>query len=244
MQCQQGFTLIELLVVIAIIAILAGMLLPALARAKEKAKRVQCVSNLKQQGVAVALYMGDFSDTFPSPGGAPTGTPDSVWAYSNYGGKQGSEYPYQLRVLNPYVAISGKVSTNSEGAARVFFCPGDNGGLAADWPADRKPTFYDTLGCSYIYNSSANHNDDIEGLVNKKGNQIRNTVRTVLVNDTSFNIHFNGYKTFQRLYWHDKQKLGMANVAFVDTHVGYFQATINKPDFKRGSAWSFVYDDP
>ena len=105
---NRGFTLIELLVVIAIIAILAAMLLPALAKAKERAYQTACIANLKQVGIALKMYTDDYGDYFPVAAD-PNVTPPLLWTTT----------------LGPYLPVSGTPTspTGYGSENKVFVCP-------------------------------------------------------------------------------------------------------------------------
>jgi prepilin-type N-terminal cleavage/methylation domain-containing protein/prepilin-type processing-associated H-X9-DG protein len=141
MPIRRGFTLIELLVVIAIIAILAAILFPVFAQAREKARQAACQSNLKQIGTAFSMYVQDYDECFPNTGVG------ELW--------QGRYWRWPLK---PYLGYSRQAdptnSLKSSGSdAHILVCPSD--------PTAR--TQWDST--SYAYSSAFYHTPE---QVNKK----------------------------------------------------------------------------
>jgi len=122
----QGFTLIELLVVIAIISILAAILFPVFARARENARRTSCLSNLKQIGLGMMMYVQDYDEMYPFSR-RTFDADDTGWGVST-----GQSLIYWFRVLQPYVK-----------SEQLFYCP--NGSLSA--PSN---PWYGNYGLNYL----------------------------------------------------------------------------------------------
>lgn len=109
---RKNFTLIELLVVIAIIAILAGMLLPALNNAREKSRAISCINNMKQMGLGLSTYAEDYNGTFPAPVSMPSANDARYIAHQNKFYREG------VALIEKYLDV------------KTFFCPDNiDGGL-------------------------------------------------------------------------------------------------------------------
>lgn len=117
-----GFTLVELLVVIAIIAILAALLLPALSRAKQAARRTACLSNLKQQGVAWRLYLDDHGGRFPDRRDLKTALPGGYLPWSNW------------PKSDPRAGWAAVVLSNTVSSAEIWSCAAARNGSLREVP--------------------------------------------------------------------------------------------------------------
>lgn len=139
-----AFTLVELLTVIAIIAVLAGILFPVFAKAKASAKQVACVSNLRQIGNSIALYMQDSDGIFPSALDASDKYASDIWnAFPEYKDRI-PHMPLMPDILQPYLK-----------SYEVFHCPSDTGSRMLDSHPDQEfitsPTMFKTYGSSYFF---------------------------------------------------------------------------------------------
>lgn len=223
----RAFTLIELLVVIAIIAILAAILFPVFAQAKAAAKKASCLSNMKQLGTAVKLYINDSDDVLPgtaaaSPGaGLPLGFMDPA-APQNWGAEI---YPY-VKNLNVYVCTA----TTAQSTQSV---PSNKSGAG-------KSSYFFNGGLDYVSETSIGR--PAEAMVLHEAGEVRGSADEAPY-EWDKNLHLcNNYE----VYWFDAVHNKGGNLAYVDGHaryklrtaISYFELGAYDADIATGAKFS------
>jgi prepilin-type N-terminal cleavage/methylation domain-containing protein/prepilin-type processing-associated H-X9-DG protein len=211
MRKQTAFTLIELLVVIAIIGVLTMLMLPGIAKSKEKAKQLKCLANLKQHGQAAIIYFDENNENLPWRASA-----------SLYAGKAGALPAFQfgadssIRWLNLYL-VGGSLEPDSE--VESAQCPSDKGFSSVY----KSNNVYEDFGNSYIVN---HHDPEQKQTLNDGDGQfrisaVRRPSRTILFADNSV-YNYNEYDS-RKQYWHTSEEPIKANICFVDGSAKYLR---------------------
>jgi prepilin-type N-terminal cleavage/methylation domain-containing protein/prepilin-type processing-associated H-X9-DG protein len=222
---RRGFTLIELLVVIAIIAILAAILFPVFARAREKARSASCQNNLKQLAVALIQYVADYDSTFPIATTAMSGTADGLTlacCFSGLGGGTGWSDNYTAS-LTP--AAPGKVAAVCLDSrlypyvksAQVFVCPSMGGTVTV---GNNSTSYLSTISTQNAYSQCCLDNAS-EGDLKQSPAEIPFQSDAVSWNGQVVNLAGSGHLKAVR-----SPHGTISNVSFVDGHVKSMDCTV------------------
>ena len=236
---RSAFTLVELLVVIAIIAILAALLLPALAKASQSAEMTRCLSNLRQIGIGMEMYLNDNAEVFPPFQRGNT----------NMAAALGGQDPSAPLFTGSFPAAAGRLLAGYVPAAGTFRCPADKGMTIGDSYPPFRPTVYQTAGCCYrlngflhpAYYTSLVAEDPKNNLCEKKRSWVPSPARFIEVHepdgyafDDSF-VHWHGAGNGNMINAADLNKdpaRFIAPTLFVDAHAqrcDFTQAFKNNP---------------
>ena len=215
---MKKFTLIELLVVVAIIGILASMLLPSLTKAREAGKRALCISNLKQIGVAMQMYIDDADGYYPPKG-------DGSHQYGWFG-KRGTLWTTKPseRFLNIYVMTENPIPDDAE--VPLAECPSDE-------------RHYDERGASY----NANTHPSVDGLYKSPVTEswhissVNSPTKFVVMPEYGGDKSMLGDNPPADAYFHTPYGKRFWNVLFADSHVKFIRINDGQ---KSGGEFTFV----
>jgi prepilin-type N-terminal cleavage/methylation domain-containing protein/prepilin-type processing-associated H-X9-DG protein len=247
---RNAFTLIEILVVVAIISILAAILFPVFARARENARRSSCMSNLKQMGIAMMMYVQDYDETYPqtiSP--VPTSVPASkypdgaIWTQITYMGStynaifwQQMLYPYHRNMqifwcpsssisYQPYFPTSKLVPSNGHYGANSLLMPTDYVStvkLSSIQSASTTYAFMDFGTYSASYYRSFTSSGNVYYLPGGDCSTISSSL-TKNTDDCQNGRHLSG-----------------VNVAFADGHAKWLKSSVVRNEAKKCNGGAYV----